>query len=149
MWVRNFVWNFKGYLWYSAQNILTIHWKIKFLYNVENLRAPRYTNSYVSLKRSPCVLPATFLYAHFKNRRFTTWQCPSIHDVHSCMACLLAEAPLGDKSQLTVQQSYILCWELLPDRNPNPWVCGTGSWWVTLTLQYSQFVHSTLLNYSD
>ena len=44
------------------------------------------------------------------------------------MVCLLAEAPLGDDyslwilvqtsmSQLTVQQSYLLCWELLPDRN--------------------------------
>ena len=41
--------------------------------------------------------------------------------------CLLAEAPLGDDSlylltqtlmsQLTVQQSYLLCWGLLPDRN--------------------------------
>ena len=26
------------------------------------------------------------------------------------------------------------------------WVCGTGSWWVALTLQYSQLVHSTLSN---
>ena len=44
------------------------------------------------------------------------------------MVCLLAEAPLGvdyllwilaqtSMSQLTVQQSYLLCWELLPDRN--------------------------------
>ena len=44
------------------------------------------------------------------------------------MVCLLVEAPLGNDyslwilaqtsmSQLTVQQSYLLCWELLPDRN--------------------------------
>ena len=44
------------------------------------------------------------------------------------MVCLLAEAPLGDDyslwilvqtsmSQLTLQQSHLLCWELLPDRN--------------------------------
>ena len=26
------------------------------------------------------------------------------------------------------------------------WVCGTGSWWVALTLRYSQLVHSTLSN---
>ena len=35
----------------------------------------------------------------------------------------------------------------------NQWVCGTGSWWVTLTLWYSQLVlkkvHSTLLNDSE
>ena len=31
-WVRYFVWNFKGYLWNSTQNILPIHWKIQFLY---------------------------------------------------------------------------------------------------------------------
>ena len=53
------------------------------------------------------------------------------------MVCLLAEAPLGDDyslwilaqtsmSQLTVQQSYLLCWELLPDRNHKSmglWYC--------------------------
>ena len=27
------------------------------------------------------------------------------------------------------------------------WVCGTGSWWVALTLRHSQLVHSTLLNH--
>ena len=31
----------------------------------------------------------------------------------------------------------------------NQWVCGTGSWWVALTLRYSQLVHSTLLNDSE
>ena len=39
VWVRYFAWNFKGYLWNSAQNILPIHWKIRFLYNIEMLRA--------------------------------------------------------------------------------------------------------------
>ena len=28
VWVRYFVWNFKGYLWNSTQNILPIHWKM-------------------------------------------------------------------------------------------------------------------------
>ena len=35
--VRNFVWNFNGYLWNSTQNILPIDWKMPF-YSVENLR---------------------------------------------------------------------------------------------------------------
>ena len=37
------MWNVKGYLWNSTQNILTIHRKIRFLYNVENLKALRFT----------------------------------------------------------------------------------------------------------
>ena len=40
--VRYFVWNFKGYLWNSTQDILPIHWKMQFLYNVEILRALRF-----------------------------------------------------------------------------------------------------------
>ena len=40
VWARYFVWNFKGYLWNSTQNILPIHWKLQFLYNIEILRAP-------------------------------------------------------------------------------------------------------------
>ena len=56
------------------------------------------------------------------------YNCVFLKDFHSCMVCLLAEAPLGDDyslwilahtsmSQLTVQQSYLLCWELIPYRN--------------------------------
>ena len=65
-----------------------------------------------------------------KNLRLfsSQYNCVFLWDVCSCMVCLLAEAPLGDDyllwiltqtsmSQLTVQQSYLLCWELLPDRN--------------------------------
>ena len=37
VWVRYFVWNFKGYLWNSTQNIIPIHWKIQFLWNKEEL----------------------------------------------------------------------------------------------------------------
>ena len=33
------MWNFKGTLWNSTQNILPIHWKIWCLYNIEILRA--------------------------------------------------------------------------------------------------------------
>ena len=44
----------KGYLWNSAQNILPVHWKMLFLCNVENLRALRFTNSYVFLELTWC-----------------------------------------------------------------------------------------------
>ena len=39
VWVRYFVWNFKGYLWNSTQNNLPIHWKMQILYNIAILRA--------------------------------------------------------------------------------------------------------------
>ena len=51
--MRYFVWNFKGTLWNSTQNILPIHWKIWFLYNIEILRALRFKSSYAFLKRPP------------------------------------------------------------------------------------------------
>ena len=45
------MWNFKGTLWNSTQNILPIHWKIWLLYNIEILRALRFKSSYALLKR--------------------------------------------------------------------------------------------------
>ena len=45
------MWNFKGNLWNSTQNILPIQWKIYFLYNIEILRALRFKSSYAFLKR--------------------------------------------------------------------------------------------------
>ena len=50
------MWNFKGTLWNSTQNILPIHWKICFLYNIEILRAHRFKSSYAFLKRPPRLL---------------------------------------------------------------------------------------------
>ena len=50
VWARYFVWNFKGYLWNSTQNILPIHWKIQLVHNVEILRACRFKSSYMLLK---------------------------------------------------------------------------------------------------
>ena len=50
VWVRNFVWYFKGSLWNSRQNILPMHWNTWFKYNVENSRALRLTSLYVFLK---------------------------------------------------------------------------------------------------
>ena len=47
------MWNFKGTLWNSTQNILPIHWKIWFLYNIEILWALRFKSSYAFLKRPP------------------------------------------------------------------------------------------------
>ena len=49
VWVTYSVWNFKGYLWNSTQNILPIHWMIRFLFNIENLRVLRFTSSYTFL----------------------------------------------------------------------------------------------------
>ena len=50
------MWNFKGTLWNSTQNILPIHWKIWLLYNIEILRALRFKSSYAFLKRPPASL---------------------------------------------------------------------------------------------
>ena len=42
IWARYFVWNFKGDLWNSTQNILPIHWKILFLFKVGIWRALKF-----------------------------------------------------------------------------------------------------------
>ena len=47
------MWNFKGTLWNSTQNILPKHWKIWILYNIEILRALGFKSSYAFLKRPP------------------------------------------------------------------------------------------------
>ena len=56
VWVRYFEWNFKGYLWNSAQNIIPIHWKMRILFTGENWRALRFKSSYVFLKRPPAMV---------------------------------------------------------------------------------------------
>ena len=56
VWVRYFVWNFKGTLWNSTLNILPIHWKMWFLYDLEILRALRFKSSYPFLKCPPAAL---------------------------------------------------------------------------------------------
>ena len=48
-----FLWNFKGTLWNSTQNILPIHWKIRILYNIEILRTLRSKSSYAFFKCPP------------------------------------------------------------------------------------------------
>ena len=49
------MWNFKGTLWNSTQNILPIHWKIWFLYNTDILRALRFKSSYAFLNAPPFI----------------------------------------------------------------------------------------------
>ena len=44
VWIRYFVWNFKGTLWNSKQNILSIYGKMCSKIRCENLRAPRLTS---------------------------------------------------------------------------------------------------------
>ena len=56
VWVRYFVWNFKGTLWNSTQNTLPIHWKMQFLYNIAILRALRFKSSLAFLKYPPGTL---------------------------------------------------------------------------------------------
>ena len=48
-----FLWNSKGYLWNSMQNILSIHWMTGLYYNIEISRAVRFNSAYVFLKCSP------------------------------------------------------------------------------------------------
>ena len=44
------MWNFKGNLWNSTQNIIPIHWMIRFLYKIEILRALRFKSPYSFFK---------------------------------------------------------------------------------------------------
>ena len=44
---------FQRYPWNSTQNILPIHWKVRFLYNIGILRALRFKSSYAFFKRPP------------------------------------------------------------------------------------------------
>ena len=45
VWTRYFVWNFKGSLWNSTQNILPIHWKMCVLCKGQIIRARRCKSS--------------------------------------------------------------------------------------------------------
>ena len=53
VWVRYLVWNFKGALWNSTQNILPIHWKIWFFYSRAIFKTLRFKSSYTFLKWPP------------------------------------------------------------------------------------------------
>ena len=87
VWVRYFVWNFKGTLWNSTQNISPIHWTMRILYTDENLRAIRFKSSYTFLKRPHislvrCSVPPTIRAALYD-------VCPQtcslmLTDIHVC-----------------------------------------------------------------
>ena len=71
--VRYFVWNFKGNFWNSTQNILPMHWKIRFLYNIEILGVLGVKSSQVFLNRPPetCLSMKTvfssYKHSHYKD----------------------------------------------------------------------------------
>ena len=54
-WVRYFVWNFKGSLWNSTQNIFSTHWKMCILSINEMLRALGFKSSeaFLTLRCKP------------------------------------------------------------------------------------------------
>ena len=56
-WVRYFVWNFKGALWNSTQNISAIQWKMCILLSGENLRALRFKSVEAILKQMRTMKP--------------------------------------------------------------------------------------------
>ena len=61
------MWNFKGILWNSTQNILPIYWKIWFLYNSEILRALRFKKELICIFEPPAPHPHPTLspYPHY------------------------------------------------------------------------------------
>ena len=56
-WVRYFVWNFKGALWNSTQNISAIQWKMCILLSGENLRDLRFKSVEAILKQMRTMKP--------------------------------------------------------------------------------------------
>ena len=49
----------KGTFWNSSQNILPMHWKMRFLYSIEILGALGFKSSYMFFKRLPLYLRTT------------------------------------------------------------------------------------------
>ena len=72
------MWNFKGTLWNSTQNILPIHWKIWLLYNIEILRALRFKSSYAFLKRPPGLGLLKCRYARYATSYINSKDQPSM-----------------------------------------------------------------------
>ena len=74
VWVRYFVWNFKGTLWNSTQNILPIHWEMYSLLRREDLRAPRFTSPQSFLTLPPLGLVSTNEKRCYICNIFSHWQ---------------------------------------------------------------------------
>ena len=73
------MWNFKGTLWHSTQNILPIHWKIWFLYDIEILRVLRFKSSYAFLRKKK---PAPYTSRQRQTFISTHWG----HMTHICIS---------------------------------------------------------------
>ena len=90
VWVTFFVWNFKGYLWNSTQNIVPIHWKVRFLYNVENVRALIFKSSCAFLKRHPAWSYLVCRSQFWRMRRLQTgtimWLALHVSHLRFCVA---------------------------------------------------------------
>ena len=69
VWVRYSVWNFKGPLWNSTQNILPMHWKMCILFTGEILKSFRF-----SLFETP-----PWIHIHYRVTRFDVCVGPQLH----------------------------------------------------------------------
>ena len=72
VWVSYVVWNFKGSLWNSTQNILSIQWKMCILFTGENSRALRFKSSKAFLKCPPGPCLTTVIWGCHK--KFSQWE---------------------------------------------------------------------------
>ena len=92
VWVGYFVWNFKGYLWNSTQNILPIHWKMWILFTAagENLRALRFKSSSVFLKRPPAtiIMFAKQVHDKIRARLFSKSSLARLQEFWNSATCL-------------------------------------------------------------
>ena len=107
VWVRYFVWNFKGTLWNSTQNILAMHRHTWFLYNFENLRAPKFTISQTFLNPDTEDRIRHISVATLKQLEFSSIKTymPGILSSHVSMCCAL-HLRLISISGLSVKQLW-------------------------------------------
>ena len=131
IWVRYFVWNFKGYLWNSTQNILPILWKMWILFTGENLRALRFKSSKVFLK-----FPQDLGQHLFKYDGTKPWLEPVLN--------------IFDKLIVNSSQ-YIVCWNALHVHKlyPQMFSLGPVSLMVNMTLnQHEKYLQLLLFDIS-
>ena len=100
------MWNFKGTLWNSTQNILPIYWKIWLLYNIEIVRALRFKSSYAFLK-CPLRLPVTKLHLKDNSRtKFTSWWHYDIEMLSALLTHCDGDSPVT--GSFPSQRSYLM-----------------------------------------
>ena len=120
VWVRYFVWNFKGHLWNSTQNILPIHWKMWILFTNENLRALRFKSSYVFLKCPPelwCCLISSVGYV----------------SMHIAWNQFPASDEYGQWSGRSLTGSLLKCWDIWQN------FLSSFSWFLAATKQLNEW----------